>query len=113
MSDAWNLAMGRRVRQRRRERSRRKPPKQNPRPWRRVIWIGIDRDGAQGGHAWMLVLECGHLAIRPLVQPAEHRIFRHLPGAPKRCRCLSCEIGTEKADPQIWIDSLIRTGKEP
>lgn len=113
MSDAWNRAMGRGAQQRKRERSRRPSPVPNKAPWRKVVWIGVDRSGRQGGQAWMLVLECGHVAIRPLVQPAEHRIFRRIPGAPKRCRCLSCELGTEKADPQIWIDTLIQAGKEP
>lgn len=61
----------------------------------------------------MLVLECGHLAIRPFSAPSPDRPFRRLRLAPKRCRCLSCSIGTERMDPQTWIDTLIRTGKEP
>lgn len=82
-------------------------------PWRKVAWIGIDRDGPQGGHAWMLVLECGHLATRRYVAPAPHRIFRKMPSAPKRCRCLSCALETPRADPQVWIDILTRLGKAP
>jgi hypothetical protein len=65
-----------------------------PKPWRQVTHIS-EVEGDRGGWAWVLDLECGHVAVRP--QPSRRagrltqRLFRKLRFAPKKVRCRVCD----------------------
>jgi hypothetical protein len=62
-------------------------------PWRVVEHID-EQVGTQGGHSWVLTLECGHHAFRPIPRIASDTmaaIFGKLVTAPKKVRCLWCE----------------------
>lgn len=81
-------------------------------PWHEVVYIGKTK-GKQGGSYYYLVLVCGHLAIRPCIEPAAYRLFRRMPGAPKKCRCSSCGAGVKPINPDTWIDTIQRLGYDP
>ncbi len=81
-------------------------------PLRKVVYI-FEREGAQGGAFWQLVLECGHGVTRArrdprsfaaiaqaMFEPIERRL------APKRVQCHYCGSGCEKHDPVIMIRAL-------
>jgi hypothetical protein len=65
-------------------------------PWREVRFIET-QTGVHGGEAWMLTLECGHLAFRsiPALGPRTARVLNgeKPPFAPERVRCIHCELG--------------------
>jgi len=62
------------------------------RAWRAVTFIETV-DGERGGRAWILTLECGHVAVR--AQPGRGtdpvRLLMQPRLAPKRVVCHACE----------------------
>jgi hypothetical protein len=93
--------------------TRRRAPGPLAGPRRDVVYI-FEREGDHGGSYWLLVLECGHSATRPRVNPKDplnaltHALFRPLAEkfAPKRVQCMYCGSGCEKDDPWVLIEAL-------
>jgi hypothetical protein len=62
-------------------------------PWRTVTYID-EQESTRGGRSWVLTLECGHHAFRPIPRIAPDTmvvIYGKLVTAPKRVRCLWCD----------------------
>lgn len=92
--------------------SKRRPgPLDGPR--REVVYI-FEREGDRGGSYWLLVLECGHSATRPRVNPKDplaaltHALFRPLSEklAPKRVQCMYCGSGCDPCDPWALVEAF-------
>ncbi len=64
---------------------------------REVMHIS-DYQGPRGGEGWLLILSCGHSEMRrkPRLGPVgclgRGSLLRPAPTAPRRLRCLMCEI---------------------
>lgn len=73
----------------------------------KVVYI-FDREGANGGPYWLLVLECGHTVSRARVVANMDNILRPMAHklAPKRVRCHYCGIGCEPHDPWPIIKAI-------
>lgn len=59
-------------------------------PWREVVDVQI-MEGPKGGRIWSLTLECGHHKPARIPPARLHRLGID-DEAPKRCRCVACEI---------------------
>lgn len=63
--------------------------------YRDVVYIGR-QTGPRGGEYWVLLLDCGHYAFRPVpridVTTICHGRIRH---APHRVKCATCAAGVE------------------
>jgi hypothetical protein len=81
-------------------------------PVRDVFYI-FERDGTRGGALWLLVLACGHIAVRKRTDPKNlsaisQAMFRPIGEflAPRRVRCHHCESGAQECDPAILVRAL-------
>lgn len=67
-------------------------------PWREVRFIET-QTGVHGGEAWMLTLDCGHLAFRSIPSLSPIKVTARVlngakpPTAPERVRCIHCGFG--------------------
>jgi hypothetical protein len=81
-------------------------------PTREVVHI-FERHGTRGGAIWLLVLVCGHPAVRKRTDPKSwselaQAMFRPLDErtAPRRVQCHRCGAGEPTRDPVTLIQAF-------